>query len=315
MTIHRARQQYEGWLRSTQDLSPHTVQAYVSDVGALERFLGSDFRTDRIDTAHIYGFVEDLTHAGASSTTVRRRVCGVRSFCHWLAEVDAVPSNPTTGVVLRFARPRRLPRAVSRADLGRLISHLSATADFGDPEQSPLVGTEGHVNATTLLAVLILVGTGMRVGELTSTRLDQLDLESRTIRVLGKGLRERYVYISNDRLAQAVGSYAHDHLSRGQTDVPLLLNRRGQALSTSALRTRLARAGERSGMSVPLTPHMLRHTAATQLIESGVDIRFVQRLLGHASLTTTEIYTHVADRSLREAVNEADVIGGYLTFT
>ena len=315
MPISKHRCDYERWLDTTRDLSRHTVDAYVSDVQALESFLGSNFRTRDLTAQHIYGFVDYLSAIPCSSTTIRRRISGVRGFCGWLHESDLIDQDPTLSVSLRFARPRRLPRALSESDLLRLISHLAGAADLRSSAGFPRVGSDRHVQSTTLLAVLLLVGTGMRVSELTSTTLSQIDIPARTIRVLGKGLRERMVYISNDDLSSAIEVYNAHRMQVSDLDAQLLLNRRGQPLTSSALRARLERAGDNAGISTRLTPHMLRHTAATQLIEAGVDIRFVQRLLGHASLTTTEIYTHVADRSLRHAINEADVVGGFLTRT
>ena len=120
------------------------------------------------------------------------------------------------------------------------------------------------------------------------------------------------IYLSNDWIRSLVESDVHRRSVQPSGSDFLILNRAREPLSTAALRSRITRAGVDAGLSMVLTPHMLRHTAATQLIEAGVDIRFVQRLLGHASLTTTEIYTHVADRSLRRAITDADVLGRVL---
>lgn len=315
MPISKHRIDYERWLDATRDLSPHTIKAYVSDVLALETFLGDTFEASELAPEHIYRFVECLSLTPLSSTTIRRRYVGVRGFCRWLHQTEILEHDPTLSVSLRFAQPKRLPRALSTTDLSRLVSHLAQAGGLDSRSAFPPIGSKQHVQATTLLAVLLLVGTGMRVGELTSTVLSQVDLPNGTIRVLGKGRRERIVYISNGDLGAAIEAYIVQRDQARQKDSPLLLNRRGCALTSGALRARVERAGHKSGISTRLTPHMLRHTAATQLIEAGVDIRFVQRLLGHASLTTTEIYTHVVDRSLRRAINDADVVGNFLTKT
>lgn len=296
---------FEPWLRSTQDLSPHTVRAYDDDVRSFVRFLGHPFAVSDLTEAHFYRYVEHLSsERNLSPTSVRRRLSGLRRFCRWLHQEAIVDEDPMTTVHIRVSRPRRLPRAISDTDVRHLLASL--TIDHRSMEQDPR-----SIGCTTLLAVALMIGTGMRVGELVGLQARHVDLPSRTILVLGKGMRERYVYLSNDWIVQLIRSYVGPNPA---PDSPLLVNRSGRALTTAALRGRLKRTATQIGMTAPLTPHMLRHTAATQLIEAGVDIRFVQRLLGHASLTTTEIYTHVADKSLRHAVTEADVLGRVLTF-
>lgn len=312
MSPELLRHRYERWILSTQSLSPHTVRAYSSDVHSLLRFLGPEFRIETLVSDDLYRFVDHLSAKEASSVTIRRRVSGIRSFCCWLSDSGIVESDPAEGLSLRFAQPKRLPRVISAGELSRLLRHLTLQAGLGRGLVGSSIPVGRQVEITTLLATLLLVGTGMRVGELTGVTLAEVDLESRTIRVLGKGLRERMVYLSNDWVVSLLQAYLLPRETVAN-DEALLLNRSGHPLSSCALRARLERAGMESGLGRRLTPHMLRHTAATQLIEAGVDIRFVQRLLGHASLMTTEIYTHVADRSLRNAVIEADVIGRFVT--
>ena len=305
---------FDRWLRTTQDLSVHTVRAYGDDVAAFERFLGGTYPVERISVDEIYAFVENLgTERGMSSSSIRRRLCGIRRFCAWLHDQGLLAEDPVPLINVRLSRPRRLPKAVSDTDLRRLLWHLRDAIDARGPLASPDRAARS-VEATTLLAVALMVGTGMRVGELVAVQLRHVDLPSRTILVLGKGQRERYVYLSNEWIVDLIRSYVGDRFTDGDPTDLLLVNRSGRPLTTAALRGRLLRTADELEMTKRLTPHMLRHTAATQLIESGVDIRFVQRLLGHASLTTTEIYTHVADKSLRHAVTEADVLGKALTF-
>lgn len=165
---------------------------------------------------------------------------------------------------------------------------------------------------TTLLAVMLMLATGLRVSEAVGIRCCDMDLDARRVRVVGKGRRERHVFLANEGLVDLTHSYLGNRASLAVTHGWLFFNRRGQALSAAAMRSRLRTASRGANVSSRVTPHMLRHTAATQLVESGVDIRMIQRLLGHASLTTTEIYTHVSERSLQTAIDRADVLGGLL---
>ncbi len=161
---------------------------------------------------------------------------------------------------------------------------------------------------TTLLSTSLMVATGVRVSELTSIRLTDIDVPAGQIRILGKGRRERTVYLPGVWLAALCGLYLQTREQIGVDHDRLLFNHVKDPLTPSAVRLRLAKACECAKLSRKVTPHMLRHSAATQLLESGLDIRYVQRLLGHASITTTEIYTHVTDRALRQMIADANVL-------
>ena len=170
----------------------------------------------------------------------------------------------------------------------------------------------GPSSSTTLLAVALMVATGVRVNEVVGIKCPDIDLPGRSLRVLGKGRRERQVFLTNDWITGLTRAYLKTRVALGLEHPHLLFNSRHDPLTAPAMRLRLVKAAGDAGLGARVTPHMLRHTAATQLIEKGVDIRYIQRLLGHASLSTTEIYTHVSDRALKRVVSDADVLGGLL---
>ena len=157
-----------------------------------------------------------------------------------------------------------------------------------------------------------MVATGVRVNESVSIRHQDINLPGRTLRLVGKGRRERQVFLPNDWIAGLTSAYIEARSSLGVEHSRLLFNLRFEPLTPSAMRSRLAKAARAASLETHVTPHMLRHTAATQLIEAGVDIRYIQRLLGHASLSTTEIYTHVSDHALHRVVSDADVLGRFV---
>lgn len=163
--------------------------------------------------------------------------------------------------------------------------------------------------ATTLLAVALMLATGVRVQEVVGIRCSDIDVGSRSLRLVGKGRREREVYLTNAWVTGLTRCYLAVRHELEISHPHLLVNRRFARLTPPAMRARLARAADEGGLLCRVTPHMLRHSAATQLMEAGVDIRYIQRLLGHASLSTTEIYTHVSNAALRRVVSEADVLG------
>jgi Site-specific recombinase XerD len=169
-------------------------------------------------------------------------------------------------------------------------------------------GEDPYDALTTHFVVVALFTTGLRVGELTEARLLDVSLTDGSLGVKGKGNRERRVYMPGARAARVLANFlARRSVHAGASD-RLLVTTKGEAVSPQRLRKRLRGLAVRAGLRRPLTPHMLRHTAATQLLEAGVDIRFVQRLLGHASISTTQLYTEVRDTALKETLARADTL-------
>jgi integrase/recombinase XerC len=309
MQVHLARDHYIRWLLVTRDLSPHTVRAYDSDIAAFERHLGTRALVDEIDHDQLIAFIEAQRAAGLSSTSIRRRASGLRGFCRWLLRSRLLDADPWAGTTVAVGRPRRLPRLVATHDLDRLLVALQAAAAVDDGACRPDRVLDRPHEATTLIAVALMVATGLRVGEVTSIRCPDIDLPGRSLRIVGKGRRERRVFLTNDWINALTAAYLLTRARLGVEHGHLLFNRLHAPLTSPALRARLSKASHDANLGARITPHMLRHTAATQLIEAGVDIRYIQRLLGHASLSTTEIYTHVSDVALKRVVSEADVLG------
>ena len=312
MQLGQALEAYLAHLRQTHTLSLHTLQAYRYDLQSLETQMGADSNvTDLTSKAILHDF-QLRRDSGCAIASLRRRASTYRGFCRWLVNRGSLDTDPWASLSLRFKSPRRLPRPLGQKDVRNLLCSLTESA--GVNRHSVNLDLLPYVHeGVTLVATAIMVATGLRVGEVVSIRVADVDVENGVIRVLGKGQRERQVYLTNEWISALVDALLSTREVLAIHHEYLLFNRRCTPMSTSTLRLRLSRAAESAGVPERVTPHMLRHSAATELIESGVDIRFVQRLLGHASLTTTELYTHVADSSLRRVVNEADVLGRALT--
>jgi integrase/recombinase XerD len=262
---------------------------------------------NRIDRDCLVAFVGDLRSSGLSTTSIRRRAAGLRGFCRWLLFSRLLEVDPWIGVTLSVGQQRKLPRVVPSHELDLLFGSLRA-ATMVDSASNPDNGVARPHECTTLLAVALMVTTGVRVNEVVSIRCHDIDLPGRSLRIVGKGRRERQVFLTNDWITDLTCRYLKTRTTLGLEHPQLFFNSRFEPLTPQAMRSRLAKAARGAGLQVKVTPHMLRHSAATQLIEAGVDIRYIQRLLGHASLTTTEIYTHVSDRALRRVVSDADIL-------
>ena len=274
-----------------KDLSRNTLAAYRQDVAELVRYFGGA-TVEEVSSARLVAYATHLSGArGLAPATVKRRLACARSLFRWLVRTASLASDPFAGTDIRVRVPDRLPRCLTTQDMSR----LSRAAERAAP--------------LTRLATLLLFATGMRVGELVSVRLADLDLERGTVRIVGKGDRQRQVVIPNDRLIRWIGDYVDSRHPHAQASDRLLQDAEGRSVSTAAIRTRLKHLARVAGLTRTITPHMLRHTTATELLEAGVDIRFVQRLLGHRSILTTQIYTHVSDHALAAAVKGADLFG------
>jgi integrase/recombinase XerD len=307
--LSQAREDYVRWLLATRDLSPHTLRAYKSDLASFEEFAGAETDVRGLDEPSLIDFLESQRDLKLSPASLRRRASALRGFSRWLFARELVASDPWLRTRIATRRGRQLPRVVPARDLDRLLALLRRTAGVGSvTARADLVREKPH-ESTTLLAVALMVSTGVRVHEVVGFKYRDIDLANRAIRLVGKGRRERQVFLTNDWIATLTEAYLSVRSGYDLAHSRLLFNMHFEPLTTAAMRARLVKAANAAGIGRRVTPHMLRHTAATQLIEAGVDIRYIQRLLGHASLSTTEIYTHVSDRALKRVVSEADVLG------
>jgi integrase/recombinase XerD len=282
--------------RTIRRLSAHTVRAYESDLRQFLAILGARTApTPKAIRGALEAIAEDTRFAPAS---VKRKFAAVRAF---LRAIDKELAHRTFDAwKLKMRSPVRLPKAVARPDLGKLL-------DFARAHHSESTADE----KTTHLCLSVIAATGLRVSELCTLRINNVQQDSGEIRVFGKGARERVVIITNARVRNTVAQHIQKRLATAGADAHLFVNRRGRPMTPQCLRLRLHSLVKQSRLSYRITPHMLRHTAATLLIEGGVDIRFVQRLLGHASIATTQIYTHVTDAGLRRALERADVMQAF----
>ncbi|HVG23185.1 MAG TPA: tyrosine-type recombinase/integrase [Thermoanaerobaculia bacterium] len=273
--------------RSIRKLSPHTIRAYELDLVRFSHFLGRRASVASCDKTKIHDYVRHLFDVRElKESSVKRHLATLRSFFRWLEEEGEGIEDPFRGARIRIRMPKRLPRVIARADLRRLLVHERPHA-FAD--------------LTAYVATELLFATGMRVSELASLLDAAVDVEDGTITIIGKGNRQRRVFVPEELKALL----RHYRTARAAASAEtFLVNSRGAAASPQLIRRLIREHGERSAVRDRVTPHMFRHSVATYLLEEGVDIRYVQRLLGHRSISTTEIYTHVADAALKVRITE-----------
>jgi len=282
------------FLAVERGLSANTLEAYRRDLGKYRSFLA---RADVHDaTAATEGlvasFVEHLSRQEYEegkryrASSVARTLAAVRSLHSFLRREGDTAENPTEGVG-RPKVPRNLPRPLSVAEIQAILE---------SPAEGDVVGARDRAILETMY------GAGLRISELVGLDVDEVDLEEGSLRVIGKGDKQRVVPLG--RFArEALASYltrSRPALAGVRTRGALFLNQRGGRLTRQGVAKILAAAARRAGVVKRVTPHTLRHSFATHLLEGGADVRVVQELLGHASLTTTQIYTQVTGDRLRE---------------
>jgi integrase/recombinase XerD len=271
--------------------SRHTVAAYRGDLAQLQEFLRA--RSVEIDDASaddLEAFAGSLERAGLAPATRRRRLAAARSLLRHRGRVGARPLDARPIVALPRL-PRRLPRVLTLEQATLIVEH---------PDASPR-GLRDRA------ALELLYGGGLRVSELTGLRPGDLDLERGLVRVEGKGGRQRIVPAGR-LAAEASRRYlarGRPFLGKQQEAAAFLLNARGRRISRQGVFGIVRAHAVAAGIEQPVTPHVLRHSFATHLIERGADLRIVQELLGHASVATTEIYTHLGDGALQAAFARA----------
>lgn len=295
--LAEAVDEYERHLRLEKNRSPHTVRAYIGDlVGFLDHLAKLGGRTPGdIELTHLRGWLAIQRNGGAARTTLARRSASLRTFTAWALRSGRSESDP--GQLLASPRAHRTLPPVLRAD------EAAAAMTGHEVEQ----GRPAALALRDQLVVELLYATGIRVSELIGLDVDDVDRHRRVIRVLGKGAKERTVPfgLAAERAIDMWLREGRPELAGAGSGAALLLGARGRRLDPRAARS-IVHQRVRSVPGAPdIGPHGLRHTAATHLLDGGADLRSVQELLGHASLATTQLYTHVSVERLRRTYAQA----------
>jgi integrase/recombinase XerC len=286
---------YSDHLTNERGLSAHTVRAYLGDLESLLDSAGRNAgvaELDQLTVAHLRSWLARLHASGASRATLARRASAARTFTAWATSNGLMATD--VGALLASPKTRRPLPEVLRVDEAREVMCAAAG------ESSPLGLRDAAI-------MELLYATGVRVSELCGLDVDDIDRDRRTARVFGKGAKERTVPLGNPALAAVDAWLARGRpsLSTASSGPALLLGARGGRLDVrTARRVVHERLAAVPGVA-DLGPHGLRHTAATHLLEGGADLRSVQELLGHATLATTQIYTHVSIERLRSTYERA----------
>jgi len=261
--------------------SAHTIRAYGSDLAQLSQFLDGELD---LTPERLQGYLRTY---GQSAVSRARKLSTLRSFMRHLKRVGAIEADPTELLEAPYRR-RRLPRALSRDQASELLEGEAA----------------GRTPLRDRAVLELLYGAGLRASEAAGANLGDLDLSALTIQVQGKGRKERICLFWQTCKAALLDYLSGERVMPRQGDA-LFTNPNGGRLSTRSLQNVVKRWAARAGLEAQISPHSLRHSFATHLLDGGADLKSVQQLLGHESLATTQIYTHVSIERLRAAVDRA----------
>lgn len=280
MDLRGGIDEYLTALAAERGLSPNTVAAYRRDLERYAAFLDADWPSTQAASE----FVADLTTAGLAPATIARKVAAIRGLHRFLVAEGLADSDPTA-LLESPRRGRSLPKALSYEEVQSLLTSPDPTTPLGRRDRALLE---------------FLYGTGARVSEATGAELIDLELEDRSVLLHGKGGKQRVVPLGAYAV-DAVVAYLPDRMKLRRNPDPggVFLNSRGRRLTRQGVWGILRRYGARVGLD-DLSPHVLRHSMATHMVEGGADLRTVQEMLGHASISTTQVYTRVSPQHLQE---------------
>lgn len=286
----RYKEDFVAYLRLEKGLADNSVQAYLRDVDHLARFMDEQgVKPLEVTLDHLQKLLKQMNDTGIAPSSQRRMIAGWRMFYKMLVLEDLLKENPADLLDLPI-RPEHLPDVLGDED----ITKIQTTFDLSLPDQY-----------RNNVIVEVLYGCGLRVSELVNLKLSNIYEEEQCLRIIGKGNKERWVPI-NPRALEMMLSYIHTVRShatiRPGEEKYVFINRLGTHLSRNYVFMFLQQAVDKAGLNKHVSPHSLRHSFATELVENGADLRAVQEMLGHESISTTEIYTHLTRDTLRNTI-------------
>ena len=286
---------FRSYIIAEKNFSEHTAKAYCSDILSFLVWMGEQ-SCEEVTFTKMREYMHFIQKFNYKKTTTARKIASLRTFYKYLYRERRVESNPAMSLTSP-KRPKSLPKFLTSAEVEQILNNIKIETPAGYRNRAILE---------------LLWATGMRVSELSGLNFEDLNLEHNEIRVLGKGSKERIILVT-DRAKNFLKRYietARALIPKGfpvpdtSGNSPVFINNTGYRLQTKTIRNAINEIVEKINLPKHVTPHVFRHSFATHLIENGADLRVVQELLGHASISNTQIYTHVSTRHLKEVYNE-----------
>ena len=272
--------------RDLKGLSPLTIKAYTIDMRQFENFVQNK---DWLSKETVMNYI-DLLHKKYKPKSAKRKIACLKAFYHYLEMENIIDINPFHKITIKYKEPVVLPKTIPLPYVESILrtayqKYYSSTTIF-----------QKESNLRNIIVLELLFSTGMRVSEASHLKLQNIDLKSNTIYIFGKGSKERIMCLANDNISALILQYLKTRLVKSDY---LFVNKLGNNLSEQSIRNMVNNYAKAAGVDLHITPHMFRHTFATALLDEDVNIRYIQQLLGHSSIVTTQIYTHISTNKIR----------------
>lgn len=287
--IEREFNNYLTYCLKQKKLSTHTLKAYKIDITQYRSFAGKL----TINKDVLVSYIRHL-HETYKPKTIRRKIASLKAFFHYLYYQDIINNNPFGKIDTYFKEPKTLPITIPQYIIRSILcAAYTNISNSVTPYQE-------KTNIRNTAVIELLFATGARISEICSLKSKDVDLISHTVKIFGKGSKERIIQIENQDVISVLYKYKEIYNEHISPDNFFFLNNRYQRLSEQSVRYIIRHLEKQINSPIHITPHMFRHSVATLLLEEDVDIRYIQKILGHSSITTTQIYTHVASSKQRE---------------
>jgi len=288
-TLKQMIEDYLMYCEGQKNLSAKSIKAYAIDLEQFKRHITSNgipIKTD-ISTYIMY------LHKTYKPRTVKRKIASIRAFFNYLEFEEFITENPMKKIKTKFQEPQMLPRTISLT----IIENILAVAYQELKQAKTAYAINSALRNTAMIELMF--ATGLRVSELCSLNIEHIDLYNGNIRIMGKGKRERILQVGNQEVISILKRYSEENAVNNETGF-FFINRLSTRISEQSVRFLIKRLCFKAKIGQMITPHMFRHSFATLLLEEDVDIRYIQRMLGHSSIVTTQIYTQVSMEKQRQ---------------
>lgn len=283
--------EYIEYCQYRKRLDTKTLKSYRIDLKQYELFCSS--LIDCVSRTTVDKYITDL-HKQYKPKTVKRKIASLKAFFHYLEYREMISENPFAKLDIRFREAKLLPKTIPFHSIQTFLSTLYVQKELAESEY------QFRCCIRDIAVIELLFATGVRISELCSLKPSDIDLESNMVLIYGKGAKERILQLGNPEVLAALKLYQETFRKDIEACGYFFVNRLHHKLSDQSVRFMINRYAELAGISQHITPHMFRHSFATLLLEQDVDIRYIQKMLGHSSISTTEIYTHVSNTKQKD---------------
>ena len=284
-------EKYLGVCQDLKGLSPLTLKAYAIDLKHFYAFmqhkncLSKEAMIDYIDTLH----------KQYKPKSAKRKIACVKAFYHYMEMENIIDNNPFHKIQIKYKEPLVLPKTIPLASIENILKYGYRQYKYANTSY------QKQIALRNVIILELLFSTGMRVSEISNLKLKNIDLKSNNIYIFGKGSKERIMCLANESISKLIEQYL---AIRNYSSEYLFINKLGNNCSEQSIRNMVDSYAKAAGVEMHITPHMFRHTFATALLDEDVNIRYIQQLLGHSSIVTTQIYTHISTNKIRHILEE-----------